>query len=237
MTPPSLRIVQKLAQQAVAFSFAMALRFRRGHGGTWPEVAHHTRPHRPRKEVGHGRISKASKAASFAGLSLEVFYHYIVLLRLYYTTCFRLGWHTGGISLFASHCTATNIKMLFAKIYYMFFLVENQPYQAEVETFGSRAAWKKWEEWEEGGCWVRFIGASFSGNRVKPGKAAHFFSGSSGGVEAWQTRRLAGDNSKSLFFLWGDRNESALRSDGHWADGCVEVRTSDVEYGEEFIDD
>lgn len=31
------------------------------------------------------------------------------------------------------------------------------------------------------------------------------------------------------------RNESALRSDGHWADGCVEVQTSDVENGEEFI--
>ena len=45
---------------AAKFSFAMDLRFRRDHGGTWPEVAHHTRPHRPRKEVGHGRISKAS---------------------------------------------------------------------------------------------------------------------------------------------------------------------------------
>lgn len=65
------------------------------------------------------------------------------------------------------------------------------------------------------GTFYRSLGASFSGNRVKPGKAAHCFCGSSRGVEAWQTRRLAGYNSKSLFFPLGDRNESALRSDGH----------------------
>ena len=46
--------------------------------------------------------------------------------------------------------------------------VDNQPYQAEVETFGSRAAWKKWEEWEEGGSWVRFMGAASVKTQGKP---------------------------------------------------------------------
>lgn len=102
-------------------------------------MAHHTRPHRPRKEVGHGRISKASKAASFAGLSLEIYYHY----KYYLDYIIRLALGLAGIQE-ASPCLLLIVQLQISndvcKNLSHFFLVENQPYQAEVEAFGSRAA-------------------------------------------------------------------------------------------------